>query len=74
VEPTAGLDAVERRTGTRTLTPRSSRPYPVVIPTALSQLSRGGEDNSFYERRIEVHITSLCIYSEEYISIYVKFK
>jgi hypothetical protein len=39
--PRTGLDAVEKildPTGTRTLTPRSSSPLPVAIPTELSWL------------------------------------
>jgi hypothetical protein len=42
VDPRAGLDDVEKildPTGTRTPTPRSSSPYPVAIPTALSRLT-----------------------------------
>jgi hypothetical protein len=39
VSPTTGIDDVEKnRTGTLTPTPRPSSPYPVTIPTALSQL------------------------------------
>jgi hypothetical protein len=40
VGPGAGLDDVEKildPTGTRTPTPRSSSPWPVAMPTALSR-------------------------------------